>query len=337
MQARATSQTAMLGHIAGAWVSQAIYVAAKLGIADLLHAGPRPVSALAAATETHERSLYRVLRALASLGIFAEHPDGSFALTDAAECLRRDAPGSLRPYAIMMGESWTWRSCGEMLHSVRTGEAAFQHIFGMPTFDYHACNPESARISAEGLTSRSAVENAAVITAYDFSRSKLIVDVGGGQGTLLASVLDASPTSAGILFDMPHVADMAARLLQRADGDHRGRVQGGDFFQSVPAGGDLYLLKKVIHDWEDPEARTILQNCRTAMPPHGKLLLIELVVPSGNEPSFAKMLDLVMLFLAGGRERTADEHRELLASAGFRLERIIPTGSTVSIIEAVSV
>jgi hypothetical protein len=325
----------MLGLISGFWISQAIYVAAKLGIADLLQDGPKSAAVLAKQAEAHEPSLYRVLRTLASRAVFSEDTEHMFALSPAAEWLRSDKPGSLRPYAIMMGERWVWHSVGEMLHSVRTGESGFQQVFGARTFDYYAEHPHAARFAVEGMTSRSAAENVAIVGAYDFGGISTIVDVAGGQGTLLTSVLAANSNLSGTLFDMRHVLDAAGGLVVRAGLQGRCDLVAGNFFDCVPTGADIYILKKVIHDWEDGDARTILSNCRKGMPKSSRLLLIEVIVPAPNVPSFAKMLDLLMLAYAGGRERTEDEYRELLASVGFRLQRVIPTSSTVSIIEAV--
>jgi hypothetical protein len=334
LQGNRSSQD-MLDLISGFWLSQAIYVAAKLGIADLLQDGPKSAAVLAKQVEAHEPSLYRVLRTLASRAIFSENTGRLFALSPAAEWLRSDKPGSLRPYAIMMGEHWVWHSVGEMLHSVRTGESGFEHVFGARTFDYYAEHPHAARFAVEGMTSRSAAENVAIVGAYDFSGITTVIDVAGGQGTLLSSILTANSNLRGILFDLRHVLDAAGPLIMRAGSQGRYDVAAGNFFECVPTGADIYILKKVIHDWEDRDARTILSNCRKAMPKSSRLLLIEVIVPAPNVPSFAKMLDLLMLAYAGGRERTEDEYRELLTAAGFRLQHVIPTSSTVSIIEAI--
>lgn len=326
---------ALLRMISATWIAQAIYAAATLGIADLLISGPQSPEGLAERTDTHPRALYRVLRALASVGVFTEGDDGRFGLTPLAELLRSDSPDSLRPFAIMMGSEWAWRSWGEIMYSVRTEKPAFEQIYGSSLFAYYAENPEAARIFSEGLTSRSRPENAAVVAAYDFSGARTVVDVAGGQGSLLAAILAANPTARGVLFDLPHVIAMARRTFENAGLAERCELAGGDFFAAVPAGGDIYMLKKVIHDWDDAQAPAILRTCRAAVPAHGRLLLIELVIPSGNAPSFGKLLDLLMLVYPGGRERTEAEHRNLLGSAGFRLERVIPTASTVSIVEAV--
>jgi len=328
----------MLQLITGFWLSQAIFVAAKLGLADLLVDGPQDIAELARRTATNEHALYRVLRALASAGMFAEHAPRRFRMTPLAEFLQSGSAGSLRAYAIMSGEQWVWRSVGAMLHCVQTGQSGFEHVFGERSpFELQRTNPEAAHIGLEALTSRSASENDAVVSAYNFAGAKTIIDVAGGEGTLVAAIVAATPAAHGVLFDLPHAAERARKHLEGIGLGSRSEALAGDFFRSVPPGGDLYVMKKVLHDWNDERALTILQNCRAVMPAHGRLLLIELIVPTGNEPSFAKMLDLLMLTYLGGRERTEDEYRSLLQSSGFRLQRVIPTGSPVSLMEAVPI
>lgn len=324
----------LLQMISGTWVSQAIFVAAKLGVADQLQEGPRSPTDLAAIANVHPRALYRVLRALASVGIFVEHDDGRFGLTPMAELLRSDRPGSLRPFAVMMGSEWVWRSWGEIMHSVTSEMPAFDKLYGAPLFDFWARNPEAARVDIEGLTSRSAGENAAIVAAYDFSKAATVVDVGGGQGSLLAAILSANPMSRGTLFDLPHVIATAAATFREAGLAGRCDLVAGTFFQSIPAGCDIYVIKKVIHDWDDEQAAAILRTIRAALPDRARLLLLEPVIPQGNEPSYAKLLDLLMLVYPGGRERTEAEHRDLLAGAGFSLERVVPTASPITILEA---
>ncbi len=277
-----------------------------------------------------------MLRALAGLGLFAEEGEGRFRLTALGEPLRAGVPGSVRGYAVLVGEPMVWRSWGGILHSLRTGQPAFDHAFGAPLFEYLAAHPEEARVFDEAMTGRSAAEIAAVLAAYDFSGAGTVVDVGGGQGALLAAVLEADPRARGVLFDRPHVVAAArARLATAGLVPARCHLVEGDFFGAVPPGGDLYVLKRIIHDWDDGRARSILRNCRAAVPEAGRLLLVELVVPPGDEPSDAKLLDLLMLVYAGGRERTEAEYRDLLASAGFGLTRVVPTASCVSVVEAV--
>jgi hypothetical protein len=321
--------------ISGAWISQAIFVAAKLRIADLVQDEPRSAADLAEAANVHPRALYRVLRALASVDIFTEQDDGRFGLTPMAGFLRSEEPRSLRPFAIMMGSEWVWQSWGEIMHSVAGETPAFDKLYGAPLFDYWARHPEAARIDIEGLTSRSAAENAAIVSAYDFSKAATIVDVGGGQGSLLAAILAANPKSQGTLFDMPHVIATASIILEKAGVAGRCELVAGTFFQSIPTGRDIYVIKKVIHDWDDKQATAILRTIRAAIPDGGRLLLMEPVIAPGNEPSYAKLLDLLMLVYPGGRERTEAEHRELLGGAGFSLQRAVPTASPITILEAV--
>ncbi len=317
---------AMTRLITGAWVAQAVYVAAQLGIADVIAIeGPRSPGELAERVDADPDALFRVLRALAGVGVFTERADGTFALTPLAESLQSDVPGSLRAFAIMMGGEGVWRSWGEVLHTVRTGEPAFDHVFGMPLFDYYAANPAAARVGAAGLSARSAGENAAIVAAYDFSTADCVMDVGGGEGSLLRSILAAHPQLRGVLFEMPHVVDLARAALAGAPEIDRCELVAGDFFTAIPGRSSLLLLKKVIHDWTDERAATILRNCRAALPAGGRLLLVENVIPAGNEPSFGKWLDLLMLVYVGGRERTADEYRDLLATAGFAMNQVIPT------------
>ncbi len=320
----------------GSWIGQAVHVAAKLGIADLLEDGPKSPATVAGAIGAHAGALHRLLRALASLGIFAEDADGRFALTPLAEGLRTNAPGSLRAYAIMMGEEWHWRAWGELLHSVRTGQPAFEHVFGCHVFTYFGEHPEAAGVFNAAMTSRTGQETAAVIAAYDWPVSGTIVDIGGGQGALLNAILARSPEARGVLFDLPHVMAAAREFIGRTGLADRCELAAGDFFEQVPKGGGLYLLKRVIHDWEDERAIAIMRSCRAAMGETSRLLVIEHVLPPGNAPSWGKLLDLQMLVLTpGGRERDEATFRALLASAGLRLERIIPAGPTASLIEAV--
>ena len=325
--------TAMLHLATGVWMSQAIYAAAKLGLADLLRNGPLLCRTLAAATNTNPGALYRLLRALASADIFAEEDDAVFRLTPRAECLLSGVPGSLRAFAIMLGEEEHWQSWGKVLYSVETGQPAFDHVFGMPQFSYFAAHPRAARVFDEAMTSRSGQENEAIIAAYDFSKFQCVVDVGGGEGTLLRLLLKVTPTVRAVLFDMPHVIE-SARAAWGRDAT-RIEFKHGNFFDKVPTGGDAYILKRVIHDWDDERALTILKNCRKAMHPGARLFLIEPIIPPGNCASFNKLLDLLMLvWTSGGKERTAAEHSALLVAAGFELVHLVPTNSYLGIIEA---
>lgn len=327
-------QAVMARLITGYWISQALNVAAQLGIADLLKDGPQTVAHLAEATGTHARSLYRLLRALASEGVFAEDEQGRFVLTPLGVCLRSDVPNSQRSMAIMNGEEH-YRCWGELLYSVQTGRNAFEKLYGQPVFQFLAAHPRQARIFDEGMVGIHGAETKAMLDAYDFSGIGTLVDVGGGNGSLLVTTLERYPSLRGVVYDRPDVIERARVNIKAAGLENRCTLTGGNFFESVPAGGNAYLMRHIIHDWNDEQCRTILRHCRKVVPPSGRLLLIESVIPSGNEPSFAKLLDLTMLTIPGGMERTETEYRELLASAGFRLARVVPTTAHVDVIECV--
>ncbi|HEX3280014.1 MAG TPA: methyltransferase [Pyrinomonadaceae bacterium] len=323
--------------ITGGLGSQAVYVAAQLGIADLLTDGPKNVDELAAAANVDAPSLYRVLRALASLGVFAERDDQVFELTATAELLRSDSPTSLRHLAIFMGEDWHWRVWGRTLYSVRTGKAAWDQEHGCDVFPFFAANPEAAKVFDQAMTSLSNLAINAVIEGYDFSGFGTLVDVAGGQGRLLTAILAANPSVKGVLFDQPHVLAGAKGNEQITGLGSRCELVDGDFFASVPAGADAYIMKHIIHDWDDERAVKILRNVRNAMKPDGRVLLVESVITAGNTQDFGKLLDIEMLVSPGGKERTAEEYRVLFAKAGLRLTQIVPTKSPYSVIEAVPV
>lgn len=335
MRRPAQPEEVLMKMIAGSFVSQALYVAARLGVADLLAEEPRDPSELSAATGAHAGSLYRMLRALASVGVFSERADGKFELNATAHLLRRDAHGSLRDTAIMFGEEWHWRVWGSAYDSVRTGETAFAGVHGSDIFPYFAANQEAARVFDRAMTSLSHTAAAAVAEAYDFSGTATLADIAGGHGTLLAGILRANPAMRGVLFDQPQVIAGATERLAAEGVAGRVELATGDFFAEVPAGADAYLMKYIIHDWDDERALAILANCRRAMPDGARLLLVETVIAEGNAPHFGKLLDLEMLLFTGGRERTEAEYRALLARAGFRLTRVVPTRSPLSIVEAV--
>ncbi len=325
---------ALMQMTTGKWVSQAIYVAAKLKVADLLKQGPKSYQDIAKSTNSHAMSLYRVLRALASIGIFTEIDKGSFALTPMAEYLCSDVPSSVRAWATMVGEEWHWNMWGEILLAVQSGKPSFDHVYNMRPFEFFAKNPEDGKLFDQAMTGFSAAEIAAVVESYDFSQFNRLVDVGGGHGSLLISVLKNNPGVKAILYDLPPVAEGAAEAMASESLNHRCEVLAGDFFESVPSGGDAYIMKHIIHDWNDEHALRILKNCHRAMASATKLLLIEMVIPSGNEPFFGKFLDLEML-LIGGSERTESEYAALFESAGFKLTRVVPTHSPVAVIEGI--
>jgi len=320
--------------ITGCLVTQLTYVVAKLGIADHLADGPRTAAQLAAAVDAHPQALYRVLRALASLGVFVEDADGRFALTPLASPLRRDAPDSLRAFTLMVGETLC-PAYGSLLHSVRTGQTAFEHLHGMGTFEYLRQHPQAGEIFDQAMTNLTRTQALAVLGAYDFAGVETLVDVGGGQGTLLAAVLRAHPVMRGVLYERLEVLPAARKALE-ADGLlPRCELKRGDFFASVPEGGDAYTLKDVLHDWDDEQATVILANCARAMQPSARVLVIERGLSPRNVPDPGKMVDVVMLAVTGGRERTEQEYADLMGRAGLRLSRVVPTGGESQVLEAV--
>ncbi len=327
-------RAALLGLVNGYQVSQAIHVAATLGIADLLKSGPRSSDDLAEATGTHPRSLYRLLRALAGAGVFREDADRRFALTPLGDCLRSDAAEPIGPWAVYIGQPEHQRAWGHLLHSVRTGEDAFRHVHGMNVWEYRARSPEAGAIFDRAMTGLSRGVTQAVLRAYDFAQFASVVDVGGGQGALLAAILAKHPSVRGVLFDQPQVVAGAEQVLRAAGVAGRCQVVGGDFFDTVPDGGDAYVLKSILHDWEDEQATAILRTCRRAIGSRGKLLVIEREISPPNEGAMTKFVDLLMLVGAGGRERTREEWAALFAAGGFRLVGVTPA-ETWSILEGV--
>ncbi|MFH1300180.1 MAG: methyltransferase [Planctomycetota bacterium] len=320
--------------ITGYWSSQAIYAAASLGIADLLTAGPQTAEQLATATNTNAGALYRLLRALASVGIFAENAQQEFALTPLAECLRSDVPGSKRALAMMSGDEH-FRAWGEILFSIRTGKTSFDQVFEKPFFEYLPEHPDKAQIFDQAMTGIHGRETDVILESYDFSEMKTLLDIGGGNGSNITSILNKYPDMQGTLFDLPHVVERAQPHIEQSGLSNRCHLVGGSFFESVPEGADAYFMRHIIHDWDDEKSLTILRNCHTAMPENSKLLVVDSVIPAGNEPFAGKFLDLVMLLIPGGKERTAEEFRSLFEQAGFELIRIIPTESELSIIECI--
>lgn len=317
----------------GKAVTQAVSVAARFGVADHLATGPKTAAELASATGLNAGHLYRVMRLLAGLGVFSADAGGRFDLTPVGNLLRSDVPGSMRPIATYVCDPWSWKPWGDLASSVKSGQPVFDRMFGEGVFDYLAKHPDEAATFNAGMTGFSQQAAAAVLKAYDFSKFGTVVDVGGGHGSLLLAILRANPSVKGVVFDAPQVASGAAEAIKAAGMADRCRAEGGDFFRSVP-GGDLIVMKNIIHDWNDAKAAAILKACRAAKP--GKLLLVELVVPPGYAPHPSHVLDLEMMVLCDGKERTEAEYRELMAGAGFRLTRVIPAeNSPFSLVEAV--
>ena len=317
----------------GVTIQAALTLAGNLGIADLLAEGPQTSDWLAQATSTHPPSLYRVLRLLSSFGVFSEVDPGRFAQTASSDLLRTGTQGSLRSWVQMTGLPVWSRTFAEALHSVKTGEPALKHVVGMELFEYLAAHPREGTVFSAAMGDFSRGVSEAVVHAYNFSGVGTIVDVGGGHGTLLSAILRGNAHLKGILFDLPHVADGARGLMASAGVADRCQIHGGDFFAEVPAGGDAYILSWIIHDWDRGRAVTILKRCRQAMPTTGRLLLVEAVIPPGNEPHAGKIMDFVMLTALGGQERTEEQYAALLQEAGFRLSAVVPTASPMTVIE----
>jgi hypothetical protein len=317
------------------WVSRAVYAAAVLGISDHLKDGPKDVGQLAEATGTHAPSLRRLLRLLASVGLFRTSEDGQFAVAPLGATLQSDAPGAARQTVIALGGGWFSSAFDEILYCLRTGETGMEKAYGQGVFDYLAQHPEDASNFNAAMIGIHGAEPAAVAQAYDFTGIGTLVDVGGGSGNMLKTILSAHPNVRGVLFDVPHVAAEAEQQIANAGLSDRCQISSGSFFESVPTGGDAYILSHIIHDWDEDECVTILTNCRRAMGANGRLLIVEMVIRPGDEPDLGKLLDLVMLVVPGGQERTEEEYRALLEKAGFRLSRVVPTASPVSVIEAV--
>ena len=318
--------------ITGYWISQAIYAAAKFSIADHLNDGPKSVEELATASSTNPDALYRLLRALASVGIFAEGESCRFSLTPLAEPLRSDVPGSKRALALMSGDE-QFQTWAQIDYSIRTGKIAFDKVFGKPIFDYLGEHPDKARIFDAAMVGIHGRESSAILDAYDLSGIGVIADIGGGNGSQITEVLKKYPQMNGVLFDLPHVIERAKERIQASGLQDRCRLVPGSFFDAVPEGADAYVLRHIIHDWDEDKCLAILRSCHRAMSPNSKLLVIESVIPPGNEPFHGKFLDLVMLLIPGGKERTQEEYRHLFVQAGFEVTQIVPTGTEVSIIE----
>lgn len=330
-------------------ISRCIYVVAKLGIADLLKDGSQHCDTLAAATNTHSDSLYRLLRALAGLGIFAETQSRCFELTPLADCLQSNVPGSIRNDTILRGEEYYYKPWENLMYSVQTGETAFDHLYGMNLFQYYEQNTAARELfhnNIEPMPSGSNEEYNKLLESYDFSSIGKLVDIGGSTGSLLAAILEDNPIMTGVLFELPKVIDEAKNSGNPVSVNNRCQLIGGSFFEALPEGGDAYLLMEIVHNWDDERAIAILKRCHQAMKEQGKLLVIERVMLS-PENEFAKkefthddmmrnFTDLHMLVMcSGGRERTEAEFRDLFKSAGFKLTKIIPTKTAFCIIEGV--
>jgi len=327
----------MLGLIGGIRVSRIVYVAAKLGLADLLRDGPRTQDELAAETNCHAPSFARTLRALVAIGVLTQDAQRRFALTPLGVTLRSDVPGSLRAWALFALGDENHHAWGELMHSVRGGGTAFERVYGLDVWQYRERHPECGRLFDAAMAALMRGIDSAFVAAYPLAGVRRIVDIGGGDGTLMIALLQAHPSLEGVLFDLPEVAAGAQRRIAEAGLEDRCATVAGNFFETVPSGEDCYLLARVIHDWDDERALAILRNCCRAMPERGRLLLLERLFPMPLEQSAAlyaaALADLNMMVVTGGRERTEAEYRTLLSDAGLDTLTIIPTRSGLSVLE----
>jgi hypothetical protein len=317
------------------WVARIIYAAAMLGLADQLTDGPKSAAELAESVGAHAPSLHRLMRTLASLGVLAERKEQRYALTTLGEALKANAPGSAKTTVLTFGSPWAESAWDHLVYCVQTGKTGFEKQHGMSFFDYFSRHPEAASMFNETMVGFHSQEPPAIAAAYDFSGFNTIVDVGGGTGNLLSAILNHYADPRGVLFDLPHVIAEAPALLKTKGISYRVKIEAGDFFESVPTGGDAYVLSHIIHDWNEDQCLTILRNIRRIMNSAGRLLIAEMVLPAGDTPHPGKMLDIGMLVWPGGQERTLAEYDQLLSKAGFQLTRAIPTESAVSVVEAI--
>lgn len=334
VSADASAPIELVELIRGGRVAQSINVAARLGVADQLAEGPRTAAEIAESVGADPRALGRLLRLLADFGVFEELDGHRFALTPLSELLRRDQDGSMRALVMMLEAPFIRDAWTNLIEAVTSGNAAFDHAHGKHLFDYLREHPDDAAMFDEAMVGASRQLVASILDVYDFGDYRTIVDVGGGNGALLAAILARSPGARGVLYELPEVAARAGGLLEASGVADRCEVIEGDFFESVPSGGDAYVLTQIIHDWDDAAALRILENCRAAMADDARLLLGEAVLPDGTEPSLAKVIDIEMLVI-GGQERTEAEYRDLLERAGLRLTRVVPSAGPHSVIEAV--
>jgi C-methyltransferase len=325
---------AMMEMIIATWTSQAITVAAQLGVADALAYGPLPIDELAARVGADTDALNRLLRALVSRGVFRHLHDGRYELNPLASTLRSDVQMSTAWAAQLYGSREQHERWSLLVDSVRTGKSVVPALHGKESFEYFAEQPELAELFNQTMTSISELTTAPVVAGYDFSAYPTIVDVGGGHGPLLAAILAAAPASRGVLYDLPRVVADAPNLLRRQNIAERVRIEEGSFFDSVPSGGDAYVLKNILHDWPDEKAVRILRNVRAAAGSRAAVLLVEFVIPKHDRDFPGKWVDLEMLLNLGARERTAAEYRNLLSQAGFRMTRVVQTASPLSVVEA---
>jgi hypothetical protein len=330
----ASADQLLIRLLTGMWVTQAVATAARLGIPDVLASGAKTAEEVASKVETHPGSTRRLMRALASVGFLAPSDGGRYQLTAVGERLRGDRPDTFKDMFIAETDEVHWRSWGRMLDAVRSGDPRPQAIFGMPTFDYYARHPADGEQFGRAMENISRFAAHAVLEAYDFGAARNILDVGGGNGSMALAILGRHPQLRGVVYDLPYIEELAKEQIRAAGAADRCRFEAGSFFESVPAGADLHVLKFILHDWNDEESITLLQCCRAAIAPEGRILIIEQLVPEEIRPEMVHLMDLNMLVMTGGLERTAKEYETLLGRAGLRVTRVLPTASPFSLLEA---
>ncbi len=320
----------LMQFIVGKWISKPLYAAAELGIADLLSEGPKSIQELARDSQSHAPSLYRMMRALASVGIFSETEDNRFELTPMADYLKT---GAMRSVALMFNSDWSDQAWRYFLDGIKTGDTPFEKAHGLPVSAWLEENARAAQVFNEANAIKAGSSHSAIVEAYDFSGIHTLTDVGGGLGILMAEILTVNPFMEGVLAEIPSVVEKAKEVILARGLEDRCRVVECDFFRRIPSGSDAYLMSNILHDWPDEQCLSILTNCHRAMKPGSKLLVVEMLIPPGNEPSVAKLLDLEMFVTTGGRERTEAEFDNLFRSSGFELSRIIDTKESICIIQ----
>lgn len=326
----------VFGLVTGMWAAQAASTCARLGIPDELAHGPKSADEVARKLSLDADATYRLMRGVAVAGVLRQLPDRHFALTPVGELLRKGTPGSMRSLLLAETAPGHWLPWGQLEHAVRSGKPVVSHVFGVDAWAYYRAHPEEERLFSEGMSGISSMAIQAVLASYSFADAKKVVDVGGAHGAFLAAVLAREPAAKGVLFDQPQVVEGAGPTLDATGVTARVERVGGDFFRGVPAGGDVYLLKHILHDWSDAECVTILENVRTAMAPGAKVVVVEMVIDETGKPSPAPLMDLNMLVMLTGRERTAAEYGALFERAGLKLSSVTPTPSPMVVVEAVA-
>jgi hypothetical protein len=320
--------------LTGMWAMQAAASAARLGIPDIIGDGAKTPDEVAKAAGTHPGATRRLMRGLASLGVFSREDGERYRVTEVGRFLRSDTPGSLKNMFIGESDTVHWRSWERLDDAVRTGDPRPKAVFGVPAFDYYAQHPDEGAQFGKAMENVSRFAANAVLGAYDFSDARTIMDVGGGNGSMTIAILETTPDARGLVVDLPYIEGPAKERIRAAGLESRARFEPVNFFERVPQGADVHMLKFILHDWNDEECVQILKNCRAAIAPDGRLVAIEMVVPEQIQPDFVHVMDLNMLVMTGGQERTAQEYETLFAKAGFRLSRVVPTASPFSVIEA---